>query len=95
MTLKLAAPWTVFYRQVQALFKDDPEVKQVMKEMEALEERLFKIVMKKKFNVDAGFLPNDEEHIVIDGVILNDEEFIDWLVDHDAIALDEEDIAKA
>ena len=76
-------------------FKDDPEVKQVMKEMEALEERLFKIVMKKKFNVDAGFLPNDEEHIVIDGVILNDEEFIDWLVDHDAIALDEEDIAKA
>ena len=75
-------------------FKDDPEVKQVMKEMEALEERLFKIVMKKKFNVDAGFLPNDEEHIVIDGVILNDEEFIDWLVDHDAIVLDEE-IAEA
>jgi len=24
--LKLAAPWTIYYRQIQALFKEDPEV---------------------------------------------------------------------
>jgi len=71
-------------------FKDDPEVIQIAKEMDALEERLFKVVMKKKFGVDAGFLPNDNEHIVIDGVIMNDEEFLNWLIDQGAIESDEE-----
>lgn len=71
-------------------FKDDPEVIQIAKEMDALEERLFKVVMKKKFGVDAGFLPDDNEHIVIDGVIMNDEEFVDWLIDQGAIETDEE-----
>ena len=71
-------------------FKDDPEVIQIMKEMNLLEERLFKIVMKKKFGVDAGFLPNDEDHIVIDGVIMNNEEFVEWLIDNGAIESDEE-----
>lgn len=71
-------------------FKDDPEVIQIAKEMDALEERLFKVVMKKKFGVDAGFLPDDNDHVVIDGVIMNNEEFIEWLIDQGAIESDEE-----
>ena len=71
-------------------FKDDPEVIQIAKEMDALEERLFKVVMKKKFGVDAGFLPNDPDHIVIDGIIMDDQQFIDWLIDNGAIEDDEE-----
>lgn len=76
-------------------FKDDPEVIQIAKEMDALEERLFKIVMKKKFGVDASFLPDDNEHVLIDGVLYNDEEFVQWLIDQGAIESDEEEIAKA
>ena len=40
MALKLAAPWTTYYRQVQALFKKDPEVGVVFDE-EDVELRLY------------------------------------------------------
>lgn len=75
--------------------KDDPEIKEIAKEMDALEERLFKVVMKKKFGVDAGFLPDDLDHVLIDGVLYDNEEFVQWLIDHGAIPGLEEEIAKA
>ncbi len=75
--------------------KDDPEIKEIAKEMDALEERLFKVVMKKKYGVDAGFLPDDPDHVLIDGVLYDDEEFIQWLIDQGAISGLDEEIAKA
>ena len=75
--------------------KDDPEIKEITKEMDALEERLFKVVMKKKYGVDAGFLPGDLDHVLIDGVLYDDEEFVQWLIDQGTIPELDEEIAKA
>lgn len=59
MTLKLAAPWTVFYRQLQALFKEDSEVKVIFDE-ENSEIKLY-VDNQTKANALSQLLPRGKE----------------------------------
>ena len=60
---------------------DDPEISSILDQIRQLENKLFTITMRKRYNVDAQIISEDE--ISIDGVVYNGDEYFDWLVEHD------------
>ena len=60
---------------------NDPEVQAVLNEIEAAYDKLFIVVMKKRYDVEVSYIEGDNEHIVIDGVVYDDDAFWMWLRD--------------
>ena len=62
----------------QQLFDlNDPEVISLLNQIDALYSQLMGIVLKKRYGVEAHVL--DETHIEIDGVVMDDNAFGQWL----------------
>lgn len=60
--------------------RNDPEVVEILKQLDDLYNKLFQVVMKKKYNADVSYIENDEEHLIIDGVVYDNAGFMVWLL---------------
>ena len=60
---------------------DDQEIMDILLEIDNAYNKLFIVSMRKRYNVEAMVI--DENHISIDGVVMDDDTFVHWLMDHD------------
>lgn len=59
----------------------DPEVDALLKQLDVIYNKLFSLAMKNEYGADASVV--DDNHIMIDGELLDDEGFLNWLIEHD------------
>ena len=56
---------------------NDPDIIEVLDEIDKLYDKLMNLALKKKYGVEAKVI--DENHIEIDGVVMDDMAFGNWL----------------
>ena len=63
---------------------DDPEINALVQELDSIYEKLLIKIFEKKYNVELKVI--DDTRVSIDGEVLDDEGFLNWLIDHSALS---------
>lgn len=58
-----------------------PEEREATLALESAVDNYLIMMLKQKYNVNAELIPNDPNHIKIDGVVMGHNEFAGWLLD--------------
>lgn len=72
---------------------NDPDIIEVLDQIDELYNKLMNLALKKKYGVEAKVI--DENHIEIDGVVMDDMAFGNWLFEKEMMndnALNDDDI---